>query len=49
MVRVATGSYIPKGANAVIMVEYVEVQDKMLRADKAIRVHDNILAPLAKT
>ena len=44
-VRVATGSYIPKGANAVIMVEYVEVQDKELRANKAIRVHDNILSP----
>ena len=44
-VRVATGSYIPNGANAVVMIEYAEVQDKELRANKAIKVHENILNP----
>jgi len=44
-VRVATGSYMPKRANAVIMVEYVKVHEKELLANKAIKVHDNILSP----
>jgi molybdopterin molybdotransferase len=44
-VRVATGSYLPKGANAVVMVEYAEVQGKEVRANRAIKVHENILNP----
>jgi molybdopterin molybdotransferase len=43
--RVATGSFIPKGANAVVMIEYAQVQEKTLRVGKSIRVHENLLRP----
>ncbi|MHB1867387.1 MAG: molybdopterin molybdotransferase MoeA [Nitrososphaerales archaeon] len=42
--RVATGSNIPSGANAVLMVEYGEVQGKTLLASKAIKMKENLLA-----
>jgi molybdenum cofactor synthesis domain-containing protein len=44
-VRVATGSYIPKGANAVVMVEYAEVQGDTLRVNNPIKVSENLLRP----
>lgn len=42
--RVATGSNIPSGANAVLMVEYGDVQGKTLLANKAIKMKENLLA-----
>lgn len=42
--RVATGSYLPKGANAVLMVEYARVSDKILVPSRAINVGENIVA-----
>ena len=44
-VRIATGSFVPIGANAVVMIEYAQVQEKTLRVNRAIRIHDNILSP----
>ncbi len=42
-VRVATGSYIPNGANAVVMVEYAQVEGKSLRVSKEIKMNENLL------
>jgi molybdenum cofactor synthesis domain-containing protein len=44
-VRIATGSYMPNGANGVVMVEYAEVQNQTLRVNRAIKVHENVLNP----
>ena len=41
--RVATGSNIPSGANAVLMVEYGDVQGKTLLANKPIKMKENLL------
>ncbi|MDG6923458.1 MAG: molybdopterin molybdotransferase MoeA, partial [Nitrososphaerota archaeon] len=42
-VRVATGSYLPIGANAVVMVEYVDAHDQTVLVNRSIEVHQNIL------
>ena len=41
--RVATGSYLPTGANAVVMIEYVEVKDQNILVNREIKIHQNIL------
>ena len=43
--RVATGSYIPRGANAVLMIEYSNVENKILRFAHPLRIGENILQP----
>lgn len=43
--KVATGSYLPRGTNAVAMVEYCEVIEQDLRVTRGIKVCDNILNP----
>jgi molybdopterin molybdotransferase len=43
-VRVATGSFLPMGSNAVVMKEYAEVEDgSTLVIEKKVRAGDNIL------
>lgn len=41
--RVATGSYLPRDANAVLMVEYAKVDGKNLVADHEIKIGENII------
>ncbi|MDA4130064.1 MAG: molybdopterin molybdotransferase MoeA, partial [Thaumarchaeota archaeon] len=43
--RVATGSYIPADANAVIMVEYSNVENGVLRFAHPLRIGENIVSP----
>lgn len=42
-VLIATGSYLPKGANSVLMREYSFVKGRNLRANRPIRIGENIL------
>lgn len=42
-VRVATGSYLPGGTNAVMMIEYVKVDGTTLLIDREIRAGENII------
>lgn len=42
--RVATGSYLPGGADAVLMVEYAKVDGKTLGTDREIKAGENIIA-----
>ncbi len=42
--RVATGSYLPFGATAVLMVEYAKVEGKTLVPDREIKAGENIIA-----
>ncbi len=43
--RISTGAYIPQGANAVVMIEYAQVERDSLRATKPAKVGENILSP----
>jgi molybdenum cofactor synthesis domain-containing protein len=42
-VKVATGSFLPRGANAVVMKEYANLQGQTIEISKSILVHDNIM------
>jgi molybdopterin molybdotransferase len=42
-VKVATGSFLPKEANAVVMKEYADLHEDDIELTKAIGVHDNIM------
>ncbi len=42
-VRVATGSYIPLGANSVAMVEYVQESDGVIEIQREQKIGENIL------
>lgn len=41
--RVATGSYLPLGADAVVMIEYVKESKGMIELEREPRIGDNIL------
>lgn len=41
--RIATGSYIPRGANSVVMLEYASVNDHIVTVDKEIKIRENII------
>jgi molybdenum cofactor synthesis domain-containing protein len=43
--RVATGSYLPTGTNAILMVEYANVENNILRFARPLRIGENILRP----
>lgn len=43
--KIATGSYIPKGANAVVMKEYSRSDQGTLRITKRVKAGENILSP----
>ncbi len=42
--HVATGSYVPPGANAVIMVEYSNIERDILRIAHPLRIGENIVS-----
>ena len=42
-VRVATGSHLPTGAKAVIMIEYSNVEKNILRFAHPLRIGENIV------
>lgn len=42
-VRIATGAYVPRGANSVVMQEYANVKDKVMTVNREIKIRDNIL------
>ena len=42
-VRVATGSYIPHGANSVVMLEYVDAKHNLITTEKQVKIGENIL------
>jgi molybdopterin molybdotransferase len=42
-VKVATGSYLPEGGNAVIMIEYARVKNQKLEAIKPVKLWENVL------
>ena len=44
-VRISTGAYIPRGANAVVMIEYTEVEKQILNITKPVKIGENILLP----
>jgi len=43
-VRISTGAYIPSGANAVVMIEYTQVEQDSLKITRPVRVEENILS-----
>jgi len=43
--KVATGSFVPRGANAVAMKEYSQVEDGRLKTTKNLKIGENILSP----
>ena len=42
-VRIATGSYIPRGANSVVMLEYASEKDNIVTVDREIKIRENII------
>lgn len=42
--KIATGAYIPEGANSVVMREYARIEDGMLRISKGAKIAENILS-----
>ena len=44
-VRIATGSFVPIGADAVVMIGVLGSRKTLFRVNRAIRIHDNILSP----
>ncbi len=42
-VRIATGSFIPHGANSVVMLEYVSVNHNSITIEKEVKIGENIL------
>lgn len=43
--KIATGAYVPRGANAVVMREYAQVDDSRLRVTRPVKIRENILSP----
>ena len=44
-VRIATGSYVPTGADAVVMKEYAEAAGEELIVNRPVKTGENILSP----
>ena len=44
-VRIATGSYVPRGTDAVVMKEYAKVEGSTLSVDRPLKSDENILRP----
>ena len=42
-IEIMTGAPVPEGADAVVMVEHVAVEDAMLRAGRMLRVGENVV------
>jgi len=43
--KIATGAFVPRGADAVVMREYGEVQEGYLKVTRQVRIGENILSP----
>jgi len=44
-VRIATGSFVPEGASAVLMKEYASAEGNSLVMERSLRIGENILQP----
>ena len=43
--KIATGSYVPSGANAIVMREYSLLEGSLLKITKPVRIGENIISP----
>jgi molybdenum cofactor synthesis domain-containing protein len=43
-VKIATGSYVPRGANAVVMREYSQVTGNVLQKTRSVKIGENIVS-----